>query len=60
MRDEETGDLKYIDFSHGFAYDTLTRPIQTILNKVAEGETNEEALMESFMKGFATSASAGN
>ena len=38
MRDEETGDLKYIDFSHGFAYDTLTRPIQTVLNKVAEGE----------------------
>ena len=54
MRDDE-GNLKYIDFSHGFAYDTLTRPIQTILNKVAEGETNEEALMESFMKGLATS-----
>jgi len=54
MRDEE-GNLKYIDFSHGFAYDTLTRPIQTVLNKVAAGETNEEALMESFMKGLATS-----
>ena len=56
MRDEETGDLKYIDFSHGFAFDTLTRPIQTILNKVAEGETNEEALMEGFMKGLGVSA----
>ncbi len=54
MRDEE-GKLKYIDFSHGFAYDTITRPVQTILNAVASGETNEEALMESFMKGLATS-----
>ena len=34
MKDEE-GNLKYIDFSHGFAYDTLTRPVQTILNAVA-------------------------
>jgi hypothetical protein len=41
--------------SHGFAYDTLTRPVQTVLNAVAAGETNEEALMESFMKGLATS-----
>ena len=54
MKDEE-GNLKYIDFSHGFAYDTLTRPVQTLLNKVAAGETNEEALMESFMKALATS-----
>jgi hypothetical protein len=54
MRDEE-GNLKYIDMSHGFAYDTLTRPVQTVLNAVAAGETNEEALMESFMKGLATS-----
>ena len=34
--------LKYIDFSHGFAYDTLTRPVQTVLNAVAAGETDEE------------------
>ena len=54
MRDDDDN-LKYIDFSHGFAYDTLTRPFQTILNAVASGETNEEALMESFMKGLATS-----
>ena len=54
MRDEE-GNLKYIDFSHGFAYDTITRPVQTILNKVAQGETDEKTLMEGFMKGLATS-----
>ena len=51
----EDGKLKYIDFSHGFAYDTLIRPVQTILNAVAAGENDEEALMTSFMKGIATS-----
>ena len=52
MRDDE-GNLKYIDFSHGFAYDTITRPVQTILNMVAAGETDEKTLMEGFMKGMA-------
>ena len=28
------GELKYIDFSHGNAYDTATRPIQTLINEV--------------------------
>ena len=51
----EDGKLKYIDFSHGFAYDTLTRPVQTILNQVAAGEKDEKTLMEGFMKGLATS-----
>ena len=55
MRTEE-GKLKYIDFSHGFAYDTLTRPVQTVLNAVAGGETDEKTLMEGFMKGLGTSA----
>jgi len=56
MKDEE-GNLKYIDFSHGFAYDTVTRPVQTVLNMVAQGETDEKTLMEGFMKGLATSTS---
>ena len=46
--------LKYIDFSHGFAYDTLIRPVQTVLNSVAAGETDEKTLMEGFMKGLGT------
>ena len=29
--------LEYIDFSHLNAYDTLTRPIQTVINAVQEG-----------------------
>ena len=56
MKDEE-GNLKYIDFSHGFAYDTVTRPVQTVLNMVAQGETDEKTLMEGFMKGLAVSTS---
>jgi len=54
MRDDE-GNLKYIDFSHGFAYDTITRPVQTVLNMVAAGEKDNKTLMEGFMKGLATS-----
>jgi hypothetical protein len=50
----EDGKLKYIDFSHGFAYDTLTRPVQTVLNAVAAGEKDEKTLMEGFMKGLGT------
>ena len=32
LRDKETGKLKYVDFSHTNAYDTITRPLQTVLN----------------------------
>ena len=31
---DKDGKLEYIDFSHMNAYDTLTRPIQTVLNAV--------------------------
>ena len=34
---EKDGNFKYIDFSHANAYDTLVRPIQTIINSVADG-----------------------
>ena len=56
MKDED-GNLKYIDFSHGFAYDTLTRPVQTVLNKVAAGETDEDTLMQGFLEGVGTATS---
>ena len=29
---DENGKLSYVDFSHLNAYDTLTRPIQTVIN----------------------------
>ena len=44
----EDGKLKYVDFSHANAYDTLTRPVQTVLNAVAEGRTDEDAKIDDF------------
>ena len=33
----ENGKYKYIDFSHGFFYDTMTAPVQTVLSTVQKG-----------------------
>jgi len=47
----EDGKLKYIDFSHMNAYDTVTRPIQTILNQVNAGEQDKDGMMDDFIVG---------
>ena len=52
IRDKKTGKLKYIDFSHSNAYDTITRPIQTILNRVAAGEQDKDGMMDDFIMGM--------
>jgi len=57
IRDKETGDLKYIDFSHANAYDVLYRPIQTVINAVSEGRTDKDGIMDDFMKGIITASS---
>jgi len=49
---DEDGNFKYIDFSHANAYDTLVRPIQTILNQVADGRTDEDGMMDDFIAGM--------
>ena len=55
IKDEE-GNWKYIDFSHANAYDTLLKPWQAAINEVADGQLNDEAIMNNFllgaMKGF--------
>ena len=51
MKDEE-GNFKYIDFSHANAYDTLTRPIQSVINSVADGRTDNDGMMDDFMRGM--------
>ena len=56
MRDPETDDLYYIDWSKNNVYDTLTRPFQTILNNIQEGIENEEVLLKGFVEGLAKSA----
>jgi len=48
---DENGDFKYIDFSHANAYDTLIRPLQTVVNAVADGQP-EDGIMDDFMKGM--------
>ena len=51
FKDEE-GKLSYVDFSHLNAYDTLTRPIQTVLNAVNEGRTDKDGIMDDFLLGL--------
>ena len=46
------GEFKYIDFSHMNAYDTLTRPIQTVINKVQLGEQDKDGIMDDFILGL--------
>ena len=53
---DENGDFKYIDFSHANAYDTLIRPLQTVVNAVADGQA-EDGIMDDFMKGMFTAMS---
>jgi hypothetical protein len=51
LRDKE-GNLEYIDFSHMNAYDTLTRPIQTVINSVQEGREDKDGIMDDFILGL--------
>jgi len=47
----EEGDYKYVDFSHANAYDTLLRPFQTAVNEVADGQLDDQAIMNNFILG---------
>ena len=46
----ENGKYKYIDFSHGFFYDTMTSPVVATVNKV--DELDEAPLLEGIVKGM--------
>ena len=46
----EDGKYKYIDFSHGFFYDTVTAPVQSVIANV--DVLDEKPLMEGLTKGF--------
>jgi hypothetical protein len=46
----ENGKYKYIDFSHGFFYDTMTAPVVATVNKV--DELDEKPLLEGLTKGM--------
>ena len=53
LRDPETNDLYFMDYSRNNVYDTLTRPFQTVLRNIQEGIEDEEVLMKGFMRGIA-------
>jgi hypothetical protein len=55
LKDKETGEFKYVDFSHFNAYDTLYRPIQAAFNAVALGRKDHHGIMGDFIKGLASS-----
>jgi hypothetical protein len=48
---DKDGTYRYIDFSHANAYDTLTRPFQTVFNSVQEGIKDKDGIMDDFIKG---------
>ena len=54
---QDDGSFKYIDFSHANAYDTLIRPLQTVVNSVQDGRTDQDGIMDDFMKGVFTAMS---
>jgi hypothetical protein len=47
----KNGSFSYVDFSHANAYDTLIRPIQTVINSVADGEKDNDGIMNDFIGG---------
>ncbi len=51
FKDKE-GKLSYVDFSHLNAYDTLTRPIQTVINAVNSGSADKDGIMDDFILGL--------
>lgn len=54
-RDEKTGKVKYVDLSYIFPYDTLVRPVNTILNEASKGQQTGESLNKYLLDAGATS-----
>jgi len=44
----DDGELKYIDFSHANAYDTMIRPITTIINNIQNGDEDRTIIQNIF------------
>jgi hypothetical protein len=47
----DDGELKYIDFSHANAYDTMIRPITTIINNIQNGD-DDRTIVQNIFKGM--------
>jgi hypothetical protein len=56
MRDPETDELYYINWSQNNVYDTLTKPFQSVLRNIQQGIEDEEVLLKGFVEGIAKAA----
>ena len=52
IRDDKTGELKYIDFSHSNAYDLMARPFRTLALSINNAQQNDRTVLEGFAKGI--------
>jgi len=52
LRDSETGELKYMDFSHSNAYDLMARPFRTLALSIEDSTQNDRTVLEGFAKGI--------
>ena len=51
IRDENTGELKYMDFSHSNAYDLIGRPFRTLANEIIAGTKDGDTILQGFITG---------
>jgi len=51
VRDEKTGELKYIDFSHSNAYDVIARPFRTMANEIMASTKDGDTILKGFTTG---------
>ena len=56
VKDPDTGELYYTDWSKNNVYDTLTRPFQSLLTNIQQGVEDEEVLLKGFIEGIAKAA----
>jgi len=51
IRDEDTGKLKYVDFSHSNAYDLIGRPFRTMANEIMNATKDGDTILKGFITG---------
>ena len=52
IRDDETGELKYMDFSHTNAYDLMARPFRTLALSIQDARQNDQTVLAGFARGI--------
>jgi hypothetical protein len=51
IKDTDTGELKYIDFSHSNAYDLIARPFRTLANEIISSTNDGDTILRGFING---------